>query len=63
MTIPAIAKPRPRCPVCLIWLSARKPKTMPRMGPIMHSQPTAEHSNDAMAIRFTWVPGGGSSVI
>jgi len=26
---------------------------------MMHSHPIAEHTNDAMAIRFTLTPGGG----
>lgn len=55
--IPATAMPCPACRVCLIWLSATIPSTMPMIEPMPQHTPTIDATSDPIASGF--VPSGG----
>ena len=57
-TMPATARPQPPWRVCLIWLSAITPRTIPTMAPMPQSRPTTDATNDAIA--NVLVPGSGA---
>ena len=58
MVTPAIAMPRPRWPVRLVWTSATMPKTRPSRPP-PHSESTSDTIANGLMPVGTAAAGGG----